>query len=219
VPSDLEEAARMEKWAYSGGRWVRVPQAAGREEVVPTPEDPFGWRQFDMSHLARIIAINLPKLKAAEARMNIIIRNGDVIQVPPLEGGEFYIMGEVLRPGAYSLMGRRVTLKQAVAAAGNFGALSWPNNSVLIRRIGRDQEQMMAVLLNEIFAGREADVYLKPDDIVAVGSHWSTPFLAVWRNAFRMTYGFGFIYDRNYSERDFEIPLIAPSSGWRLLRH
>ena len=58
------------------------------------------------------------------------------------------------------------------------------------------------------------DVF-QPDDIIMVGSYWAAPFLAVWRNAFRMTYGFGFIYDRNYSVSDFEIPIFFPSKGPR----
>jgi protein involved in polysaccharide export with SLBB domain len=171
--------------------------------------------QYDMSHLVRIIAINLPKLHAGDPRMNIIIRNNDIIHVPPLQVGEFYVMGEVLRPGVYSLTGRKVTAKMAVAAAGNLGPMSWPNNSILIRRVARDQEQTIPLPLNDIFAGREPDVFLKPDDVIAVGSHWSAPFLAVWRNAFRMTYGFGFIYDRNYSEMEFEVPLLFPCSHAR----
>ncbi|MCK4625092.1 MAG: hypothetical protein KAV00_07275, partial [Phycisphaerae bacterium] len=56
---------------------------------------------------------------------------------------------------------------------------------------------------------------LKPNDVIAVGSYWAATPLAVWRNAFRITYGFGFIYDRNYSEYEFEIPLIAPKSDLR----
>ena len=34
------------------------------------------------------------------------------------EPGEFYIIGEVTRPGVYSLNGRKLTLKQALAATG-----------------------------------------------------------------------------------------------------
>jgi len=124
-------------------------------------------------------------------------------------------MGEVSRPGAYALTGRRVTVKQAVAAAGNLGALSWPNNSILVRRIGRDQEQIMPLRLQDIMSGNEPDMFLKANDTIAVGSYWAAPFLAVWRNAFRMTYGFGFIYDRNYSVSDFEIPIFFPSKGLR----
>jgi hypothetical protein len=80
--------------------------------------------------------------------------------------------------------------------------LAWPNNSVLVRRIDRSQEQYIPLPLQEIVAGNHPDYILKPNDVIAVGSYWATPLLAVWRNAFRMTYGFGFIYDRNFIARD-----------------
>ena len=234
APSDPGKAAATYKWIYSGGRWIRVAQPTtpsvepgpgiqpaptppdrSERQVDPAGRDPFGWKQYDMSGLARIIAVDLSRLKSGDPRMNIKIRENDIVHVLPLQIGEYYVMGEVLRPGPYPLTGRRLTAKQAVATAGNLGVLSWPNNSILIRRIGRDQEQVVRLPLNDIFAGRENDILIKPDDVIAVGSHWTAPFLAVWRNAFRMTYGFGFIYDRNYSERDFEIPLLAPKPGLR----
>lgn len=223
-PASAPQPKAGPKWVYSGGRWIRVERPAESTVaalLAPPPEteaaekDPFGWKQYDMSGLARIIAVDLIRLKSGDPKMNIKIRDKDIVHIPPLRVGEFYVMGEVLRPGVYNLTARRVTAKQAVAAAGSLGVLSWPNNSILIRRVGRDTEQVIRLPLNDIFAGRENDIYLKPDDVIAVGSHWSAPFLAVWRNAFRMTYGFGFIYDRNYSERDFEIPILAPKPGFR----
>ena len=39
----------------------------------------------------------------------------------------------------------------------------------------------------------------KPDDQVQVGTHFVAPFIAAVRNGFRITYGFGFLYDRNYA--------------------
>lgn len=226
APADLEKATVTYKWVYSSGRWIRVPQEVATQPAVPVPErllapaerekDPFGWIQHDLAKKKRIIAVNLNKLKAGDPRMNIIIRPKDIVHVPTLQIGEFYVMGEVLRPGVYSLTGRKVTAKQAVAAAGNLGPLSWPNNSILIRRIGRDQEQIQQLKLNDIMAGKEPDIFLKPDDTIAVGTYWAAPFMAVWRNAFRMTYGFGFIYDRNYSEMEFEIPIFFPHKGYRL---
>ena len=233
APAHATESTETYQWIYSGGRWIRVPIKVATTKPKPdtkTPKappkpiaapdkakdkDPFKWMQHDLSGRARIIAVDLEKLKAGNPRMNIIIRDNDIIHVPPLTMGEFYVMGEVLRPGVYSLTGRQITAKMAVAAAGNLGPLSWPNNSILIRRVGRHQEQTIPLPLQDIFAGREPDIFLKPNDVIAVGSHWSTPFLAVWRNAFRLTYGFGFIYDRNYSELDFEIPLFAPDTGFR----
>jgi hypothetical protein len=43
---------------------------------------------------------------------------------------------------------------------------------------------------------------LKPDDQVLVGTNALAPFLAAFRSGFRLTYGFGFIYDRNYWEQN-----------------
>ena len=53
--------------------------------------------------------------------------------------------------------------------------------------------------LDKIFAGHEPDIYLKPDDQVMVGTNVLAPFLSAVRGAFRITYGFGFLYDRNFA--------------------
>ena len=205
--------------APAGGAPAKVPTSPAKLPTGPEAQkDPYGWMKYEMADAARIIAINVDRLKAGDPAVNIVIRPNDIVNVPPLKVGEFYVMGEVLRPGVYGLTGRKVTVKMAVAAAGNLGPLSWPNNSVLIRRVGRDQEQIVPLKLNDIMAGKEPDIFLKPNDVVAVGTYWAAPFMAVWRNAFRMTYGFGFIYDRNYSEREFEIPLLWPRSGYRKVR-
>jgi len=107
-------------------------------------------------------------------------------------------MGEVQRPGVYTLTGRKVTIKMALAAAGNLNPLAYPENSILVRRIGRDQEQTTAINVRAICAGKEPDQFLKPNDVLEIGTHWKTSFLAVVRNAFRVSYGFGLIYDRNF---------------------
>jgi len=89
-------------------------------------------------------------------------------------------------------------IKMAVAAAGNLGPLAWPENCTLVRRIGGDQEQTTSLNLRAICAGREPDQFLRPNDVLEVGTHWKTSFLAVVRNAFRVSYGLGLIYDRNF---------------------
>jgi protein involved in polysaccharide export with SLBB domain len=214
------------RWVYRDGEWVRVPvgevstrpsrpQTTTRRRAATLPsrpgdmddqpttdsaDDPFGWSKVEKKDLVRVIAINIPKLEQGDYRQNIVIRENDVIQVPGHEMGEFYIMGEVLRPGVYSLTGREVTIKMAMAAAGNLGPLAWPENSVLIRRVGKNQEQLIPINIEKIIRGEAPDIYLKKNDVIAVGTHWSSTFLAVLRNAFRMTYGFGFIYDRNFAD-------------------
>jgi len=224
------------RWTYENGRWIRVPVEAATKPAPPTaptippeapappeqpvaerprvpeapeevtPEDPFGWLQLEKPSGSRIIAISRPQLEAGDPRMNVVIKENDVILVPFLEVGEYYIMGEVSSPGVYSLTGRDVTVKQAVAAAGNLGMLAWPENALLIRRVGRYQEQTIPLDLEAMFKGEEPDIILKPDDLIAVGTDARSIFYAVLRNAFRMTYGFGFIYDRNFSDPLFVTP-------------
>ena len=45
-------------------------------------------------------------------------------------------------------------------------------------------------------------MYIKKDDVIRVGTHAVAPLLATIRNSFRLTYGFGFVYDRNFGDID-----------------
>ncbi len=210
------------KWIYSAGKWVKAQGEAGTATSATKPQagdakdaaDPFGWRKVDKSDMARVVAINLKQLRDGDPRMNIVMRDSDVVHVPTLEVGEFYISGEVLRPGVYSLTGRRITLKMAVAAAGNVGGLAWPQNSLLIRRIGNSQEQFIPVDIQAIFRGEDPDIFLKPNDTLSIGTDVRASFFAVIRNAFRMSYGFGFIYDRNFADPQFYTPTSRRFTRW-----
>ncbi len=184
----------------------KISKSTPKPELIISEDDPYGWGSLEKKELVRVIAINLNSLQRGDWNQNIVIREGDVIRVPPLPVGEFYVYGEVQRPGVYSLTGRKITIKMAMAASGNLGPLAWPENSILVRRIGRNQEQTFPINLERIFKGQDADVFLKPNDVLFVGTHWKSSFLAVLRNAFRMTYGFGFIYDRNFSDPLFVTP-------------
>ena len=147
----------------------------------------------------RVIRIPIAALREGVSKYNVIIRPGDIINVPPVEPGEFYLMGHVARPGVYTLTGRKITLKQAVASAGGLDALAIPRRCDLIRRIGTDQEATVQVNLQAIFDGEQPDLFLKPNDVVNVGTDAVAPFLAVMRNAYRASYGWGFTYDENFN--------------------
>jgi len=144
------------------------------------------------------------RLLAGDMRYNIVVRPGDVIRVPARNAGFVYAMGQIARPGAYTVPGESVlTIKQLIASAGGLGQLANPERVDLIRRTGPYQETTVRLNVRSIFNGTEPDIYLKPDDTLNFGTSWYSTPLAVTRNGFRMTYGFGFILDRNFSSNVF----------------
>jgi len=209
-----EQAGHIE-WIFKDGKWVpvqvgppttpepvikiepeQVPVAPGQEVISPE----FEWAQPAKTRLIRIPA---DKLLAGDPKYNIVVKPGDTIFVPVDVIGEFCIMGNVNRQGYIPLTGRPMTLKMAIAAAGGLGPLAWPKRVEVIRRIDRKKEEIVMVDLDKIASGEQPDFFIKPNDLINVGTHPTSRWRAVLRNAFRATYGFGFIYDRNFADRDF----------------
>jgi len=211
------------EWIFHDGRWVPV-QIRGTEPTEPTvkplpeklpieeyaeplkekvPED-FDWEQMaGGAPQTRVIKIPTDKLSGGDPRYNIVIRPGDSIQVPLDIIGEFLMMGNVNRTGFIEITGRPITLKMAIAAAGGLGPLAWPKRCEVVRRIGKNKEEIVMVDLDKIARGEQPDFFIKPNDLINVGTHPTARWRAVLRNAFRATYGFGFVYDRNFADRDY----------------
>jgi polysaccharide biosynthesis/export protein len=180
-----------------------LQKPAQRTTAEPPRQPGYDWEnvpEYEVSQ--RVIEIDVPSLRAGDPRYNIVIHNRDVINVP-YDTGIYYLMGEVARPGAFSFNGREITLTQAVAAAGGLGRLAWPQRVEIIRR-ERNSDRLLTIPVNldAIFARLEPDVLLDDDDVVNFGTNIISPFLFVIRNSFRFTYGFGFVYDRNFADKD-----------------
>jgi polysaccharide export outer membrane protein len=163
------------------------PTAQNFQFNPPLPED-----------TSTIIRIPLRQLLNGDLKFNVVIKPLDTIVIPTPTVGEFYMGNHVARVGVYSLNGRSITLKQAIISAGMLDDLGIPERTEIIRRLGRDREIFVKVNLAKVFRGEQPDIFLKPYDIVMVGTSPFAPFLSALRNGFRITYGFGFIYDRNY---------------------
>jgi protein involved in polysaccharide export with SLBB domain len=206
------------EWIFQDGRWV--PVRTGRLQVTEPavelrpqiPVEPledrvpadFGWEQIGTGGVqTRVIRIPVDRFQSGDPRYNIVIKPGDTIYVPVDIIGECYIMGNVARQGAITLTGRPITLKIAIALAGGLGPLGWPKRCEVIRRLGTSKEEIIMVDLDKIASGEQPDFYIKINDLINVGTHPTARWRAVLRNAFRATYGFGFVYDRNYADRDF----------------
>lgn len=183
----------------SGTATIQAPSPA-----KPTAEPPaFQWEDVpDYGLTQRVIEIDVTALKAGDPRYNVVVRPRDLINVP-VDTGVYYMMGEVARPGVYSFSGREITIKQSIASVGGFAPLAWPSRCEIVRREkGTDKQITIPVNLDHVFAGLEDDILLRDDDIVNVGTDIIAPFLFVIRNSFRFTYGFGFVYDRNFADKD-----------------
>lgn len=95
-----------------------------------------------------------------------------------------------------------------MTAAGGLSVVAIPERVDLIRRIGENREATIRLNLRAIAEGTQPDVFIKPDDQINVGTNfWATP-LVVLRQGFRMTYGFGFLVDRNFGNDVFGAPPV-----------
>jgi hypothetical protein len=215
VPEAEEEPAGHIEWVFKNGKWVPVQVGTPKpiepsikmgpaEQLAAPPEDGAPVLAVEPEGAGtRLIRIPADKLLAGDPRYNIVIKSGDSIFVPVDIVGEFCIMGNVNRTGYIPLTGRPMTLKQAIAAAGGLGPLAWPKRCEVIRRIGRKKEEIVMMDLDKIASGEQPDFFIKPHDLINVGTHATARWRAILRNAFRATYGFGFVYDRNFADRDF----------------
>lgn len=216
--STNEDEAGRSEWIFRDGKWILVQTGRTKptEPVIKVePEKPAGrleeklplgfeWEKIGAAGVqTRVIKIPTERLYAGDTRYNIVIRAGDTIYVPVDIIGEFSITGHVNAQGFINITGRPMTLKMAIAAAGGLGSLAWPKRCEVIRRIGKDKEEIVMVDLDKIASGEQPDFFIKPNDLIRVGTHPTARWRAVLRNAFRATYGFGFIYDRNFADRDF----------------
>jgi hypothetical protein len=202
------------EWVFRDGHWVPVEKGAPEVTRPPVKAGPGGRtlplvdeklpteREWEKAIQTRLLEIPADKLLAGDPRYNIVIKPGDTIHVPVDVVGEFCIMGNVNRSGYFNMTGRPMTLKMAIAAAGGLGPLAWPKYCEVVRRIGKEKEEIVMVDLEMIAKGEQPDFFIKPNDLINVGTHPTSRWRAVLRNAFRAAYGFGFVYDRNFVYAD-----------------
>ena len=215
VPSRVEPRGRVAvediDWVFQDGKWVpmQIGPPVLRRPVIkieppkdirfPAEEQPTGGLEWTTGKKTRLIKIPADKLMAGDPRYNIVIKPGDSIYVPVDVIGEFCIMGNVNNQGYIPITGRPLTLKMAIAAAGGLGPLAYPKRCEVTRRIGRKKEEIVMVDLDKIASGALPDFFIKPNDLINVGTHATSRWRAVLRNAFRATWGVGFVYDRNFA--------------------
>lgn len=81
---------------------------------------------------------------------------------------EIFVLGEVKRPGALPMLGKYITVLEAVTKAGGFTEIAAPNRTKVIR-IEDGVEKTISVNLNKVKKGNKSlDIILKPGDVIVV---------------------------------------------------
>ena len=186
--------------------WVAVDGGEEEEDVLLPIA---GEEDTSPSYATRIIRVDYQRLARGDSNLNVVIRPSDRIYVAPPLTGVVYVDGEIARPGVYALPTTgRLTLSRLVSAAGGLGPIAIPERVDMVRVVAPEREAAVRVNLSAIRSRSEPDIYLQPDDHVIIGTNfWAQP-LAVVRNGFRASYGFGFLLDRNFGNDVFGAPPV-----------
>lgn len=105
-------------------------------------------------------AIDLQSLFEGDPRQNLTVSGGDTVYVP--KAPQFYIYGEVQKPGMYRLE-RNMTVSRAISAGGGLTSKGSEGRVVVKRRDANGKEHSSSV-------DSSADV--KADDVIFVKQGW-----------------------------------------------
>lgn len=195
-PADGQDGA----WVFLNGRWVKVRQATEADAASSTIRP-------DELITQRVIRIPVKDLLAGKQSINIVVRPGDVIRFPAPASGFVTVSGQVARPGPYQVT-PNATLLRTIANAGGLTETGIPWRVELTRMVGPARQATVRVDLDAIARHTSPDIFIKDNDLINVGTTgWALP-LAVLRNGFRVSYGFGFLLDRNLSNDIFGPPPV-----------
>lgn len=205
VDESLDIPANSGQYVYVDGKWVRIKGDGGGDvSTVGSSTQDSDVAELNKLVTQRIIEIPYQELKQGKMIYNVVIRPGDVISVPATNAGFVYVMGAIVRPGAYTIPGEQeLTLYRLIASAGGLSGLAWPERVDLVRQINDSEQAIVRLDLRAIANGTEPDIYLKQNDIINIGTSGAAVPLAIFRNGLRMTYGFGFVLDRNFNRDVF----------------
>jgi protein involved in polysaccharide export with SLBB domain len=199
----------------SDAAYIYIPESDSWIAVSSDPKKRIESNDSDTSEkktaphvLERIIEIPWDQLRQGDSSYNIVIRPDDRIYVEPPPIGNLYIRGEIARPGVFNYpnSGEKITLSEFIISAGDLGPIAVPERISLTRRIRGNMQATVTLNYAAILQRTEPDIFLKPNDTISIGTSWGATPMAIIRNGFRATYGFGFLLDRNFGNDVFGSP-------------
>lgn len=139
-------------------------KTAGRQVIIvrfPRSEEPVAPGAAG----SRMLRSNLKALLDGDARENVALESGDTIYIPKMTS--FFVLGEVKRPGAFTLE-KDTTVLEAITLAGGFTERSAPSVARVLRKRPDGTQESVSLDLSGAdprardFLLSEADTVLVP---------------------------------------------------------
>ena len=113
-----------------------------------------------------VISIDLYELLIiGDLKLNVVLRNGDIINVPPAD--EFSVIGFVREPGSFPLK-KPTTVLEGIAQAGGLMEREASPRSCALKRRTPGGEVIVPLDLVAISRGKKPNFFLAPDDVIDV---------------------------------------------------
>ena len=113
-------------------------------------------------------SINLKDLlESGDTRYNVPVHPGDIVKVA--RAGVVYVVGEVKKPGGFVLRNNEnISVLQALALAEGLSRTAAKSQARIIRTDPEGRRSAVPINLDKVLAGKAADPFLAPNDIVFV---------------------------------------------------
>lgn len=115
-----------------------------------------------------VIRIDIPGLlKGGEQLSNFLLSDKDLLYIPKAEN--FYIIGQVQKPGSYLYQEKDITVVEAISMAGGFTRIAARNRTRIIR-VEDGVEKIIHIKVDAITeAGKKGqDVSILPGDVIVI---------------------------------------------------
>jgi protein involved in polysaccharide export with SLBB domain len=118
----------------------------------------------------RVIRVDLEPFKTGGViEPNLLMEAGDVFVVPRRNIQYFYVVGDVVRPGAHeAILGKPIPASQAISFAGGPSKTAKMSKGLLVRYDANGQRRESKVDYSAILRGKAKDFDVLPNDIIFI---------------------------------------------------
>jgi polysaccharide biosynthesis/export protein len=166
----LEILSLAEGLTDDAGETVIILRGAGLQNPIdPGPVGTVAEKDTIDPQMPDTVQVNLKNLlDSSDVHQNPIVNPGDIVKV--LRAGIVYVVGEVQRPGGFTMKSNeRMSVMQVIALSGGLTRTASKGSARIIRTNEQSGERAQTPIdLGKILAGKAPDPMLEPKDIVFV---------------------------------------------------